>query len=263
MIPAVPLLCVCLAAPPAPPGAADIPTLSAEPASGYAAVPTLAAPPAELPAAVSFPPPSGSVPAEAAYIEPGVPVFAEPPPSRRPHERGSKIGPPYHYEAVFQPPPLGDSVHATMDAQVRNGEAALDVLHRSDFLAGQAELSPGGLRHLARIAARLPSHARPVLLEPPARWEPNAAALAAARRARVAELLAGGAFPVPPERVVIVPDPATGLAGADAELVYRNLLILTGSGGKLRTRFDVFGSAAQSPTAAGAAAAPPATGAPR
>ena len=171
------------------------------------------------------------------------------------------IGPPYHYQRVFEPPPLGALMHATMAAQVRNGEASLLVLHRMDFHAGSALLNPAGLRRLGDIAARLPRTARPVIVEPPRPLSTDAAGLAAAaalgqaRRAEAARLLAGGAFPVPDQRVVLLADPASGLDGPDAELAYRNLLILTGSGGKLRTRFDVFGRAAQSPTAAAPAGA--------
>ena len=166
---------------------------------------------------------------------------------RYPH---SEIGPPYHYDRVFRPPAPDDLMHATMARQVDNGEAALLVLHRTDFAPGAADLNAGGLRRLAWIAGRLPRCSRPVLIEPPAAWEPGGPGLGESRRAAVAALLAGGACPVPAERVVLAPDPAAGIEGTDAELVYRNLLILTGSGGKLRTRFDVFGNAAQSATAA-------------
>ena len=177
---------------------------------------------------------------------------------RRRRDEASEIGPPYHSDFAFQPPPLGALMHATMQEQVDNGERALLVVHRIDFAPGSAEPNAGGLRRLAAIAAKLPRSALPVIVEPPRATDEGAAELAGARRARVAELLAGGPFPVPPERVVVGPDLAAGLAGADAELVYRNLLILTGSGGQLRTRFDVFGGAAQGPTSPTAAGATPA-----
>ena len=167
----------------------------------------------------------------------------------------SEIGPPYHYDGVFNPPPLGASVNATMDRQVKNGEASLLVLHRMDFRPGTADLNAAGLRRLAWMAGKLPATPLPVLVEP----TPDAPGLAAARRAAVLDLLNAGRFPVPDARVVVAPEPGTGLDGPDAELVYRNLLILTGSGGKLRTRFDVFGGAAQgtptSPTVPGSGAA--------
>ena len=239
----------------APPGG-DLPVLEADP-------PPAPAPPSP-PGRVTFesvpaPPVCGPMIHEAAG--PFGPTFG-PHPHRHHRPHGSEIGPPYHYDRAFRPPPLGRLMHDATNAQICNGESQLAVLRRTDFLAGTAELSPHGLRRLAFIAGRLPVTADPVLIEPPARWEPAGAVLAEARRARVAGLLATGPFPVPPERVVLAPDPADGLAATDAELVYRNLLILTGSGGKLRTRFDVFGSAAQQAT--GSAGQPPtAAGAPR
>ena len=241
-------LLACAAGPPP-----DLPTLEAAPLPAPAPAPApavphewVANPPHGMPDAVGR-----------ATLMPhdGFPVAC-------PEERsGCNLGPPYHYDAVFRPPPLGRLMHAATDAQVRNGEATLMTLHRIDFLPDSAELNRAGMRRLARIARRLPSTFEPVIVEPPAAWTANGAALAEARRERVAALLAAGPFPVPPQRVVLAPDPADGLAGTDAELVYRNLLILSGSGGKLRTRFDVFGSAAQqatAPTATGPAAAGPA-----
>ena len=145
-------------------------------------------------------------------------------------------------------------MHQAMGRQVANGEAALAVVRRTDFHPGSARLTANGVRRLARTAARLPACADPVRLQPAA--DP---ALSEARRAEVARLLAGGPFPVPPQRVVVVPDGGPdigGLQGTDAELVYRNLLILTGSGGKLRTRFDVFGQGP--PRATGPSAGGPA-----
>ena len=256
------------------------PSLAATAAALLAAGPACAAgpppapaPPPTLPylaatdAAPAPAPPAGVARVEcdpAAAVAGPVPVCLTPEEVERlgdahPH---SEIGPPYHYDRVFRPPALGDLMHATMARQVSNGEAALLILHRTDFAPGAADLNPHGLRRLAWIAGRLPRCSRPVLVEPPAAWEPGGAGLGEARRAAVAALLAGGAFPVPAERVVLAPDPAAGMEGTDAELVYRNLLILTGSGGKLRTRFDVFGNAAQSATAA-PANNPTAAGAPR
>ena len=248
----------------APPPGGGLPVFEADPPPGRAAFePEVAVCPV-APCKPDAPArPGGSHPSLGlrAHEVHHAPTFA-PHPHRHHRPHGGETGPPYHYDRAFRPPPLGRLMHDTTNAQICNGEAQLAVLRRTDFLAGTAELSPHGLRRLAWIAGRLPVTADPVLIEPPARWEPAGAVLAEARRTRVAALLAAGPFPVPPERVVLAPDPADGLAATDAELVYRNLLILTGSGGKLRTRFDVFGSAAQGAT--GSAGQPPtAAGAPR
>src|SRR5262249_13751966 len=120
----------------------------------------------------------------------------------------------------FKPAPLGESVAQHYLAHVANGNASRMVLYQYDFVCDTAVLNQRGNDQLARMASWLPNNAFPIVIERTP-WEP---ALAEARRLGVLEALAESPFPVPPERVVIGPQLATGLQGVEAELIYRNLL---------------------------------------
>jgi len=127
-------------------------------------------------------------------------------------------------------PKFGTSYHATMQAQIAKGEAALMVLHHFDFVPCKGELNFRGQLQLKKIARRALCNPFPIIIEA-SRHDP---ALDAARRATVLSELA--LTPVPMERVVIGSSPARGLDGLDAELIDQNLLRLMGGGGrKLQT----------------------------
>lgn len=142
--------------------------------------------------------------------------------------RGSRIreclsGRPEEYDRL----PLGESVYASMRVQMTNAEAAALVLYHYDFVEGSAALNPRGQERLCKIAALLPETFCPVIIEKTS----CAPELDAIRRMTVYNELCQGAFPVPFERVVVGPAIARGLSGVEAEMVYRNLLTQTQSGG--------------------------------
>lgn len=126
---------------------------------------------------------------------------------------------------VHPDPPFGASYHATMQAQVARGEAALMVLHQFDFLPGEPTLNHRGRLRLQKIAHLLPQNPFPVVIES----SRDNRALDEARQAGVFSELASRPFPVPAERVVIGPSPTRGLDGLDAEVIHKNLLILSGA----------------------------------
>jgi hypothetical protein len=120
------------------------------------------------------------------------------------------------YPAEFQAPPLGATVHAHFRTMVANGEAAAMVLYNCDFVDGRDVLNQHGRDRLTRIAAAMCANEFPLIIE----RTPEVPALADARRAAVLNVLAMNNIPVPPERVVIGPRIAYGLAGREAELLY-------------------------------------------
>ena len=157
-----------------------------------------------------------------------------------------QASPPYHYQEVFRPPPLGTLVNAHIHTQIANGEAAMMVLYRYDFIPGTNQPNAAGMERLNKIAAMLPRTPFPVIIEPVA----GNPLLSEARQQQVIALLCQLPFPFPPERVVLANAANKGLHGPDSELIYRNLEILTGSGGNLRTRFDIFKSGGRAAAAA-------------
>jgi hypothetical protein len=129
----------------------------------------------------------------------------------------------------FEAPPLGLSVNLQIQTQVANGVAAGMVLYRYDFVGCTAALNLKGRDRLAKIAALLPHNFFPLVIE----RTPEAPELAEARRVAVLAELAHGPFPVPPERVVIGPPLAHGLAGVEAVLINENLMRQTAAQGAL------------------------------
>jgi hypothetical protein len=131
------------------------------------------------------------------------------------------------YPAEFEAPPLGAVIRQHFETQVANGDAARMVLYEYDFVPGGEALNCRGRDRLAEIRHMLPRNAFPVVIERTPGFPP----LAEARRMSVLGELAAGPFPVPVERVVIGPPLATGLAGVEAEVIYRNLIDNTQSRG--------------------------------
>ena len=167
-------------------------------------------------------------------------------PEQEEHDPSRQASSPYHYQEVFLPPPLGTLVNAHMHTQIANGEAAMMVLYRYDFIPGTNQPNAAGMERLNKIAAMLPRTPFPVVIEPVA----GNPLLSEARQQQVIALLCQLPFPFPPERVVLANAANKGLHGPDSELIYRNLEILTGSGGNLRTRFDIFKSGGRAAAAA-------------
>jgi hypothetical protein len=131
--------------------------------------------------------------------------------------------------------------------EVTNGEAARMVLYHYDFVEGSDQLKPRGKYQLAKITALLPLNFNPLIIEA----SPEAPALDEARRVAVVRELAVGPFPVPAERVVIGRPLSIPLEGADAERIYRNLLLNTESGGVRGTGGSVTTGPALGTTASG------------
>jgi hypothetical protein len=131
------------------------------------------------------------------------------------------------FREEFLSPPLGHYLYEHGKTMVANGDAARMVLYQYDFEEGCDRLNLRGHDQLVRISAMLPQNFFPIVVE----RTPCQPGLAEARRLMVLNELAHGAFPVPPERVVIGPALATGVSGREAEIIYLNLLGQTAGDG--------------------------------
>jgi hypothetical protein len=129
----------------------------------------------------------------------------------------------------FEPPP-GTAIYAIIHKQIENGEAALMVFYRFDFLPGDSRLSPGGRRQLGKIARRLRRNSFPIRIEPVTPGDPN---LDEERRKQVVKELNAISVPVTDDRVIIDEPPSRGLDGTDALLIDPSLAGLGGGSGKL------------------------------
>jgi hypothetical protein len=131
------------------------------------------------------------------------------------------------YPEEFNEWPLGSALYAHGRTQVANGNAARLVFYHYDFVEGSNQLNVRGHDKLAKIAHLLPSSFCPVVIE----RTPSTPGLDENRRGVILAELSGSRFPVPPERVVIGPPIAAGLAGFEAVIVYGNQLNALSSGG--------------------------------
>jgi hypothetical protein len=131
------------------------------------------------------------------------------------------------YPEEFNEWPLGASLYAHGRAQVSNGNASRMVFYRFDFEDGTPRLNVRGRDKLAKITALLPATFYPVVIE----RTPDAPGLAEERRALLLTELSTPRFTVPPERVLIGPPIANGMAGVDAIFVYGSQLGALGAGG--------------------------------
>jgi hypothetical protein len=161
------------------------------------------------------------------------------------------------YPSEFDPAPLGASLYAHYRLHVENGDAARMVLYQYDFAGCSAGLNLHGHDRLVRIGALSSHNDFPIIIERTP-WDPS---IAEARRTAVIKELARGPFPVPPQRVVIGPAIATGLAGQEAMIIYLNQLDnLLQKGGQASSGFTGTASViGQSGVGAGAAGGPTAT----
>jgi hypothetical protein len=103
---------------------------------------------------------------------------------------------------------------------VANGNAARMVFYNYDFLEGSNKLNIRGHDKLVKISRMLPTNFFPIVVE----RTPSNPELAEQRRAGLLAELVNSRFPVPPERVVIGPPIAAGLAGFEGVFVYGNQL---------------------------------------
>jgi len=124
------------------------------------------------------------------------------------------------YPEEFNEWPLGASVYAQGRTQVANGNAARMVFYHYDFVEGTGQLNVRGHDKLIKVAQMLPCTFFPVVIE----RTPSTPGLDAQRRAGLLAELSGSRFPIPPERVMIGPPVAAGLAGYEAVFVYGNQL---------------------------------------
>jgi hypothetical protein len=155
------------------------------------------------------------------------------------------------YEAEFEPAPFGTSVYTAYLTHVVNGDAARMVLYDYDFVGHTAALNTHGQDQVAKIASMLPRNGFPVIVE----RTPSNPELAEARRLAVLTQLGRGGVTVPPERVVIGAPIANGLRGAEAEIIYQNLLTQTRERGLVTGAASGFVGAATSPGTGGGAGA--------
>jgi len=149
----------------------------------------------------------------------------------------------FGYESEFEAVPLGAFVDEAYRIHVANGQAARMVLYHYDFVGNTAALNTHGQDHLAKIAAMLAHNSFPVIVE---RTSSNPA-LAQARRLAVLNQLGGEGIVIPPERVVVGGPIANGLRGAEAEIIYQNLLSQTRERGLVTGGASGFAGAATSP----------------
>ena len=129
----------------------------------------------------------------------------------------------------FDAPPFGMSVSMHYETHVANGVAARMTLYDYDFLRGGDQLNVRGKDRVRQLAALMEINPFPVVVE----RMPYAPGLAEARRQAVLAELAAVMPRVPAERVVIGPPIAVPLQGVEAELIYQNLLLQTGTAGAL------------------------------
>ena len=131
------------------------------------------------------------------------------------------------YPEEFNEWPLGQALYAHGRTQVANGLASRMVFYEYDFETNSTRLNLKGQDKLKEIAAQLPMNFLPIIIE----RTPRTPGLDQGRQVAVAEELARGPFPVPPQRVVVGRPIATGLSGPEAVIVHANQLGQTASGG--------------------------------
>ena len=127
----------------------------------------------------------------------------------------------------FERPPLGARVKQANLPQIRNADVVGMVLRQYDFAPGSTTLNFRGRDRLAKIAASLPRSFDPVIVE----RTPEAPGLDLRRRDAVLAALAGGPFPIPPQRVLVGPDPGLGQSGLESAIIQGGMLQRAALGG--------------------------------
>jgi len=131
------------------------------------------------------------------------------------------------YPEEFCEPPLGTMLMGFQMTQIANGQAARMALYQYDFLPASELLNPRGQVQLARMATWLTTNDFPIYVEPTF-GDPELDEL---RRQTVWFELSGKSLSIPSERVRIGSPNVRGLDAADALLIDRNRLELTGTRG--------------------------------
>jgi hypothetical protein len=133
------------------------------------------------------------------------------------------------YAEEFNEWPLGSSAYAHARAQIGNGQAARMVFNHYDFVDGSSQLNTRGRDKLAAVAATLPTHFFPIVVE----RTPKEPGLDESRKAVLLAELARGSFPVPSERVLIGPSIAHGMSGFESLLLYGRQVQNLATGGAI------------------------------
>jgi hypothetical protein len=134
------------------------------------------------------------------------------------------------YPEEFVPRPLGASVYDFGNTMVANGDAGRMVFYHYDFVDGSDQLNLRGKDHAGQVACLLHANLWPVLVE----RTPCTPGLDESRRLAVLNELAHCGVVLPDDRVVVGKPAAPGLRGIEAEIIFRNLLQQTLSGGTAR-----------------------------
>ncbi len=135
------------------------------------------------------------------------------------------------YPEEFNEWPLGSSLYAHERTQVANAKVANLTFYDYDFVNESAVLNAKGRQKLSRVMQELPRSFNPIIVEQTA----YAPGLDQARRQMLFTELANGAFPVPPERIMVGPPISVGLSGAEAELQYVNQIGGAGGSSSMRS----------------------------
>jgi hypothetical protein len=172
-------------------------------------------------------------------------VSFNPPPLRRgilqPHQHHLEV------KREFETPPLGYFIGLHFQAQVNNGIAARMILHDYDFLCNTAQLNVRGKDRLLWIARELGHTTHPLVIE----RTPCFPGLAEMRRTAILHELEAIAVTLPPELVVIGPLLAIPQIGAEAELIYLNLLHQTQEAGRGAGRVQPISGTSTTSTSSG------------
>lgn len=127
------------------------------------------------------------------------------------------------------PAPAGTYANAAFRRQADRAEYDDFVIYYHEWLDGTATPGPFGAIHLARLLARVPSPACPLVIQP----EADRPQLTAERQRVVVEALANAGVPNPAALVVVAYPSAEGLYGREAERIEPLLLRGGAAGGGL------------------------------
>jgi hypothetical protein len=128
--------------------------------------------------------------------------------------------PPTFVPNPYQEPPLGSQVYQIMNTQVRNNDAARQVLNHYDFIDDSSELNYAGKRKLMRIAQGSRTNFAPIVVES----TPRHPGLDQSRRTKLVQEIASLGLPIPAERVIVGRSYQQGLRGSEAALLYQGSL---------------------------------------
>ena len=109
-------------------------------------------------------------------------------------------------------PPAGENLNTFWAIQVSNGDAARMVLYDFDFIPGQADLTPRGMRQLAKFADMLQQTPHPLIIQP----SPELPTLDEIRRAHILNTLATMDVVISEDRLIVRIPPSRGLDGIEA-----------------------------------------------